>query len=156
MSHQVRQVGKVVITDVNLLKRAIAALTPKQLGLEFGLHLDENLKQAQYYAGNFDKCDMVITANRTMTADERARLYDIAVKIEKQVDPKTKQEVSVMGLWADTHGSDHGIGTRINLIMQRYLVEKRRAEHVENGAIEVTESINDRGQITVNGVYMRD
>lgn len=143
------------MTDVNLLKRAVAAITAQQLGLPFQLALDEEKKQAQYYAGNFDSCDMVIGAARELSSDERSRFYDIAVKKQEAKDANGNPIVQLT-LWADTHGTDHGMNKRISLIMQRYLAEKRRAEHIENGAIEVNETINERGQLTIQGVYMKD
>jgi len=155
MSHQVKQVGRIVMTDVNLLKRAVAALSQQQLGLAFSLALDENNKKAQYYAGNFDDCDMVIGASRKLSDSERGSFYDIAVKIQDAVDDQ-KRPCKQLALFADTHGSDRGMSKRIDLIMQRYLVEKRRAEHIENGAVEVTETTNAKGQVTVSGTYMKE
>lgn len=143
------------MTDVNLLTRAVAALTMEQLGLGFRIKLDQEAKVAHYYAGNTDKCDMVITADRKLSGDERAGFYDIAVKLVDAKDAKGRP-VKEMALFADTHGSDHGMSKRIDLILQRYLVEKRRAEHIENGAVEVRESVNANGQVTVSGVYMRE
>lgn len=155
MSHQVKQVGKVNITDLSLFRRAVNAIPQDRLHLPFRITLNEDQKTAYYYVGRTDSCDMVITADREVTDAERGSFYDIAVKIQEAKD-RSGNPISEFTLWADTYGSDRHMQERINLIMQRYLVEKRRAEHLEQGAVEVTETVNDLGQVAVTGVYMKE
>ena len=134
MSHQVKQIGAVAITSIELLGRACAATEVPEV--KAMLKLDMNQKEARYWGGALDKCDGTITFSRELSPADKSKVYEIALRRDKVQDARG-QMVDGYTLWADTHGVDRGIEDRIGRVFQNYRIEEIKQVAQNDGAVSV-------------------
>jgi len=134
MSHQVKQIGAVAVTDIQLLGRACAATEVPEIKTTLKLDMDQ--KQARYWGGALDQCDGTITFARELNPTDKSKVYEIALRREKVKDARG-QMVDGYTLWADTHGVDRGIEDRIGRVFQNYRIEEIKQVAQNDGAVTV-------------------
>jgi len=147
MSHQIKQVGKVALTDLHLLSQACACVRVPEL--KTALKLDMKQKKARYYNGALDACDGVITFGRPLDQQEKNSWYEIALRRE-QVKNAQDESVEGYGLYCDTHGTDRTITDRVSRIFQAYRVEELKQVGQSVGMVTVEEVVGRPGWTAVH------